>query len=66
MDKPIPKLLDAVAAADAALDMNYFDEISSSSHYLYVIAVVDTLAEIEHWVDAAEEIADDLADDVAD
>jgi PII-like signaling protein len=50
-------LLDA-----AAVDMNYFDEILLSSHYLYVIVVaVDTLAEIEHFVDAVEEIVDVMA-----
>ena len=53
-------LLDAAAVA---VDMNYFDEISSSSHYLDVIVVaVDTWAEIEHSVDAVEEIADEMAD----
>lgn len=52
-------LLDAAAVVAVAFDMNYFDEISSSSHYLDVTAVaVDTLAEIEHFVDAVEEIAD--------
>lgn len=51
-------LLDAAVA----FDMNYFDEISSSSHYLYVVVVaVDTWAEIEHFVDAVEEIANVMA-----
>lgn len=61
-------LLDAAAVVAVAFGMNCFDEISSSSHYLYVIAVaVDTLAEIEHFVDAVEEIVDvtDAADAVA-
>jgi hypothetical protein len=59
-------LLDAVAA-DVVLDMNYFDEISSSSHSLDVIAVaVDTWAEIEHFVDAVVEIADVMAVGAAD